>query len=303
MSFGLARDRWMLAEEESLPILDHALELGITLFDTANTYGEGASETFLGRALWKRVSRESIVLASKVFYPMRSDANGRGLSRKAIVSELDASLRRLQTEYLDLYQVHRWDARTPIDETLETLNDVVRQGKVRYIGASMMCAWQLSKALYTSDRQRWTAFASMQPRYNLISREIEREVLPLCADRGLGVLPYSPLARGRLARRWADRKATARSQSDELGDRLYDPTAQADATVAERLAGVADERNVPIAQVAIAWLLQNPVVTAPLIGATKKEQLDDAVAAVALHLTSEEVSLLEEAYVPHAWVI
>jgi 1-deoxyxylulose-5-phosphate synthase len=303
MSFGLERDNWMLGQAEGLPILERAVELGITLIDTANTYGDGASEMFLGRFLWERIPRENVVLASKVFYPMRSDPNGRGLSRKAIFSEIDASLRRLRTDYLDLYQVHRWDADTPIEETLEALNDLVRQGKVRYIGASMMCAWQLSKALYTSDRHGWTALASMQPRYNLISREIEREILPLCVDRGLGVLPYSPLARGRLARRWADRKATTRSQSDQLGDKLYDPTSEADAVVAERLAQVAGERGLPISQIALAWLLHNPAVTAPLVGATNGEQLDDAAAAVAVSLSEEEMRLLEGAYVPHAWVI
>jgi 1-deoxyxylulose-5-phosphate synthase len=303
MSFGLERDRWILGDEESLPILDHAVELGITLFDTANMYGNGASETFLGRYLWDRISRENAVVASKVFYPMRPDANGGGLSRKAIFTEIEASLRRLRTDYLDLYQVHRWDATTPIEETLEALNDLVRHGKARYIGASTMCAWQLSKAMYTSELRGWTAFASMQPRYNLINREIEREVLPFCLDRSLGVLPYSPLARGRLARAWEERKATTRGQTDKLGDRLYDHTAEADAMVAERLALVAGERGVPRSQVAIAWLLHKPAVTAPLMGVTAKEQLDDAVAAERLRLSETEMHLLEEAYVPHEWSV
>lgn len=301
MSFGLERNGWILDREESIAILDRAVDLGITLFDTANTYGDGASETLLGRFLWDRVKRDEVVLASKVFYPMRPDANGRGLSRKAIFVDVDATLSRLQTEYLDLYQIHRWDPSTPIEETLESLTDLVRLGKIRYIGASTMCAWQLAKAVFTSAARGWSTFVSMQPRYNLLSREVEREVLPLCVDRGIGVLPYSPLARGRLARPWAERKATVRSQTDPLGEQLYDPTEEADAVVAARLAGVANERGLPRAQVAIAWLLHQPAVTAPLIGATNKEQLDDAVAAVDVTLSKDELIALEEGYVARPW--
>jgi 1-deoxyxylulose-5-phosphate synthase len=302
MSFGLNSNGWILDKEQSLAILERALDLGITLFDTANMYGDGASEAFLGQVLWERAPRENVVLASKVFFPMRQDVNSRGLSRKAIFSEIDASLRRLNTDYLDLYQIHRWDPETPIEETLRALNELVCVGKVRYIGASTMCAWQLSKALYTSDLHGWSAFTSMQPRYNLINREVEREVLPLCVDRGLGVLAYSPLGRGRLARPWSERKATARAQSDTLGDQLYEPTAEADAVVAERLAQIANERGVPRAQVAIAWLLHKAAVSAPLVGATKREQLDDAIAGEELELSDRDVGLLEEAYTPHEWV-
>jgi len=301
MSFGLERNGWILDRERSIAILERAVELGITLFDTANTYGDGASETVLGQFLRDRVRRDEIVLASKVFYPMRPDANGRGLSRKAIFTDIDASLRRLQTDYLDLYQIHRWDPNTPIEETLEALNDLVRLGKVRYIGASTMCAWQLAKAVFTSGAHGWSTFVSMQPRYNLLSREVEREVLPFCVDRGIGVLPYSPLARGRLARPWAERKATERSRSDPLGEQLYDPTQEADAVVADRLAGVADERGRPRAQIAIAWLLHQPGITAPLIGATNKEQLDDAVSALEVSLSNAELRALEEGYVPRPW--
>lgn len=302
MSLGLVAKGWILDEERSTAILDRAIDLGITLFDTANMYGEGASEEFLGRVLWKRLPREQAVLASKVFYPMRPDANGRGLSRKAIMSEIEGSLRRLRTDYIDLYQIHRWDNATPIEETLEALTDLVRTGKVRYIGASMMCAWQLCKALYISKLHGWSRFISMQPRYNLISREIEHEMLPLCVDQGVGVLPYSPLARGRLARSWDQRKATIRAESDKEG-KLYDATEQDDRAVIDSVTAVADARGLPRAHVAIAWLLHKPGITAPLVGATKPEQLDDAVSAQSLRLTDEEVRDLERAYAPHPWII
>jgi 1-deoxyxylulose-5-phosphate synthase len=288
---------WSLDEEASLPFFERALAAGINFFDTANVYSNGSSEEVVGRAIAKLTTREQVVIATKVHGRMRPGANGAGLSRKAIMAEVDNSLRRLRTDYVDLYQIHRWDHRTPIEETLEALHDVVKAGKALYVGASSMYAWQFAKALFTSDLRGWTRFVSMQDHYNLLHREEEREMLPLCADQGVAVLPWSPLARGRLTRDWDD--VTTRSQSDEFGRTLYD-TADSDREVAARVAAVAEAHGVPRAQVALAWLLSKPVVTAPIVGATKLEHLDDAGAAVDLELSPEEVATLEEPYVPHA---
>jgi aryl-alcohol dehydrogenase (NADP+) len=290
---------WSLDEEASGPFYARALERGINFFDTANVYSAGSSEEILGRAIARLTDREDVVIATKVHGRMREGANGGGLSRKAIMREIDASLRRLGTDYVDLYQIHRWDPRTPIEETLEALHDVVRAGKARYIGASSMYAWQFAKALYLADLHGWTRFVSMQDHYNLLNREEEREMLPLCADQGIAVLPWSPLARGRLTRDWDD--ATTRAESDAFGRTLYD-TSPSDRVVADRVAAVADARGVPRAQVALAWLWSKPVITAPIVGATKLSHLEDAAAAVDLDLTAEEIAQLEEPYVPHAIV-
>jgi len=262
-------------------------------------YAIGDSERVLGRWLKANAKREDTVIATKLNGVMRDGPNGGGLSRKEIFFELDESLRRLETDYVDLYQIHRWDKTTPIEETLEALNDVVRAGKVRYIGASSMWAWQFSKALYTSEKHGWAKFVTMQPHYNLMYREEEREMLKLCADQGVGMIPWSPLARGRLARPW-EAETTKRSESDGYAKNLYTKTAEADKLVVERLEKVAGERGVPMAQVALAWLLTKPAITAPIVGATKLHHLEDAVAAVGLKLTAEEVKALEEPYVPHA---
>jgi aryl-alcohol dehydrogenase-like predicted oxidoreductase len=288
---------WSLDEETSRPFFKRALELGINFFDTANTYSDGTSEEIVGRALRDFARREEIVLATKVFYPMREGPNARGLSRKSIMIEIDASLRRLGTDYVDLYQIHRWDKQTPIEETLEALNDVIKAGKARYIGASSMYAWQFSKAQYTARQNGWTPFATMQNHYNLLYREEEREMMPLCAVEGVGVIPWSPLARGRLTRDWSE--TTNRLESDEFGKTLYSATADADRKVVEQVAAVASQRGVPRAQVALAWLLHQSFITAPIVGASKPNHLDDAVAAVALKLTAEEISSLEEPYAPH----
>jgi aryl-alcohol dehydrogenase-like predicted oxidoreductase len=288
---------WSLDEETSRPFFRRALELGINFFDTANTYSDGTSEEIVGRALRDFARREEIVLATKVFYPMREGPNARGLSRKSIMTEIDASLRRLGTDYVDLYQIHRWDKHTPIEETLEALHDVIKAGKARYIGASSMYAWQFSKAQYTARQNGWTPFATMQNHYNLLYREEEREMMPLCAAEGVGVIPWSPLARGRLTRDWSE--TTNRLESDEFGKTLYAATADADGKVVERAAAVASERGVPRAQVALAWLLHKTFITAPIVGASKPHHLDDAVAAVAFKLTAEEISSLEEPYAPH----
>jgi len=299
MSFGESargQDTWTLGEEEARPYIQRALEFGVNFFDTANVYSHGSSEEIVGRALRDFTRREDVVIATKVHGVMRPGPNGKGLSRKAILQELDASLRRLGTDYVDLYQIHRWDASTPIEETLEALHDVVRAGKVRYIGASSMYAWQFSKALYLADLHGWTRFVSMQNHYNLLNREEEREMLPLCADQGIGVLPWSPLARGRLTREWTD--DTRRSRVDAFGRSLYDD-AEADRVVVERVGQIADKRGVPRAQVALAWVASNPVVTAPIVGTTQPHHLDDAVAAMELRLTEDEIEALEEPYVPH----
>jgi 1-deoxyxylulose-5-phosphate synthase len=288
---------WTLDEATSIPFIARALEHGINFFDTANVYSDGSSEEILGRAIARHTTRDEVVIATKVFGRMRPGANGGGLSRKAIMSEIDHSLRRLGTDYVDLCQIHRWDDRTPIEETLEALHDVVKAGKARYIGASSMYAWQFAKALYTADRHGWTRFVSMQNHYNLLYREEEREMLPLCADQGIGVVPWSPLARGRLTRDW--NAVTERSESDEFGKYLYDETAESDRLTAQRVATVADERHVSRAQVALAWLLAQSTVTAPIIGATKPHHLDDAVAAIDVELSPSEQAFLEEPYLPH----
>jgi aryl-alcohol dehydrogenase-like predicted oxidoreductase len=292
------RQAWALNEEESHPFLRQALDLGINFFDTANVYSSGASEEVLGRFLKANVHRESIVLASKVQGLMRDEPNGRGLSRKAIFHELDESLRRLQTDYVDLYQIHRWDYETPLEETLEALHDVVKAGKVRYIGASSMFAWQFAKALYLADLHGWTRFISMQNHYNLLYREEEREMIGLCQSEGIGVIPWSPLARGRLTRPWQS-ESTKRSQTDKFGNSMYSKTEQADHQVVDRLCQVAEQRGIPCAQLALAWLLAKPAVTAPIVGASKSHHLQDAVAALALRLTHEEIEALEEPYTPH----
>jgi aryl-alcohol dehydrogenase (NADP+) len=298
MSFGDPRrgaHPWSLPEEESRRLIEKALASGITFFDTANVYSAGSSEEITGRAIRDFAEREDVVPATKVHGRMRPGPNGAGLSRKAVLAELDASLRRLGTDYVDLYQIHRWDPHTPIEETLEALDSAVRSGKVRYLGASSMWAWQFSKALHLAGERGWHRFVSMQDHYNLLNREEEREMHPLCADQGIGVIPWSPLARGRLTRDWDD--ATARSATDEFGKRLYDETS--DRAIVERVAEVAAARGVPRAQVALAWVLARPVVSAPIVGVTRDAHLDDAVAAVDLQLTVEEIGRLEEPYRPH----
>ncbi|HEY0485299.1 MAG TPA: aldo/keto reductase [Mycobacteriales bacterium] len=287
---------WTLPEKDSRTFIRKALGLGINFFDTANVYSDGSSEEILGRALHDFTVREEVVVATKVHGRMHAGPNGAGLSRKAIMAEIDGSLRRLRTDYVDLYQIHRFDPTTPIEETVEALHDVVRAGKARYVGASSMYAWQFSKMLYTADLHGWTRFVSMQDHYNLLNREEEREMFPLCADQGIGVLPWSPLARGRLTRDWD--ASTARSETDEFGRSLYD-TASSDRVVVERVAKLAQDRGVSRAQVALAWVLSKPEVTAPVVGASKPHHLDDAVAALELRLTPEEIAALEEPYVPH----
>ena len=297
MSFGdTAHGRaWVLDEEESRKIIRQALDGGINVFDTANVYSAGTSEEYTGRALLDFVPREEVVIATKVHGRMRPGPNGAGLSRQAIMSEIDNSLRRLGTDYVDLYQIHRWDRHTPIEETMEALHDVVKAGKARYIGASSMYAWQFAKAQYTADLHGWTRFVSMQNHYNLLYREEEREMLPLCADQGVGVIPWSPLARGRLTRPWD--ATTARSETDEFGKKLYRDSDQA---IVARTAEVAAARGVSPAQVALAWMLTKPAVTSPIVGVTKEQHLADAIAAVDLNLSEAEVATLEEPYEPHA---
>ena len=299
MSFGDPKrggHPWSLDEEASRPLIRQALEGGINFFDTANVYSAGSSEEIVGAALAELANRDEVVIATKVHGSMRRGPNGSGLSRKAIMTEIDASLRRLGTDYVDLYQIHRWDARTPILETIEALHDVVKAGKARYVGASSMWAWQFSKALYLAEQHSLTRFVTMQNHYNLLNREEEREMLPLCADQGVAVIPWSPLARGRLTREWDE--VTERSQTDEFGQRLYG-FAESDRVIVDRVAEVATQRGVPRAQVALAWMLSKPVVTAPIIGVTKAHHLDDAVAAVDLELSDEEIKMLEEPYLPH----
>lgn len=292
---------WSLNEEQSQPFFKQALDLGINFWDTANVYANGDSERVVGRFLKANAKREDMIVATKLNGVMRDGPNGGGLSRKEIFFELDESLKRLQTDYVDLYQIHRWDKTVPIEETLEALNDVVRAGKVRYIGASSMWAWQLSKALYLSEKHGWAKFVSMQPHYNLIYREEEREMLPLCLDQGVGVIPWSPLARGRLARK-SDADATKRLETDQFGKTIYSKTADADRAVVDRVTEVAEKRGVAQAQVALAWMLTKPAITSPIVGATKPHHLEDAVAAVELKLSPDEVKALEEPYVPHAVV-
>jgi aryl-alcohol dehydrogenase-like predicted oxidoreductase len=289
---------WVLKEDESRPFIRRALDAGINFFDTANVYSIGASEEIVGRALRDFVPREEVVLATKVHGRMRPGPNGAGLSRKAIMAEIDASLRRLGTDYVDLYQIHRWDPSTPIEETLEALNDVVRAGKARYVGASSMWAWQFMKALALQRANGWARFVSMQNHLNLLYREEEREMLPLCLAEGIAVIPWSPLARGRLARDWRD-AATARSETDVFGRTLYDKTEEADRRVIDAVGAVAARHGVPRAQVGLAWLLRKPQVTAPIVGASKPQHLDDAVGALSLDLSDEDVAALEASYVPH----
>jgi 1-deoxyxylulose-5-phosphate synthase len=291
---------WSLDEEASRPFIKRALELGINFFDTANTYSDGTSEEIVGRALRDFAKREEIVIATKVFYPMREGPNASGLSRKSIMIEIDASLRRLGTDYVDLYQIHRWDRDTPIEETLEALHDVIKAGKARYIGASSMYAWQFAKSLYLADMNGWTRFATMQNHYNLLNREEEREMMPLCAAEGIGVLPWSPLARGRLTRDWNE--TTNRMDTDEFGKTLYVATEDSDRRIVERVGEIAARRGVPRAQVALAWMIQQPFITAPIVGASKTHHLDDAVAALSLNLTAEEIAALEEPYTPRVLV-
>jgi len=301
MSYGdpnLPNQAWALNERDSLPFFKQAIEAGINFFDTANVYSVGASEVITGKALKEYAKRDEIVLATKVYSKMREGPNGSGLSRKAVFQELDASLRRLGTDYVDLYQIHRWDDATPIEETLDALNDVVRAGKVRYIGASSMFAWQFAQALEISKRNGWARFVSMQNFVNLLYREEEREMLPLCKAEGIGVIPWSPLARGRLARP-NDAEATNRAQKDRFGAHVYKTISDGDRKIIDEVGRVAAARGVPRAQVAMAWLLSKSTITAPIVGATKPEHLQDAVAALDVELTAEEIAALEAHYVPH----
>jgi aryl-alcohol dehydrogenase-like predicted oxidoreductase len=297
MSYGVSgrgSHEWTLDEEASRPFISQALDAGINFFDTANVYSDGTSEEIVGRALKDFAQRDEIVIATKLHGRMRPGPNGAGLSRKAVLTEIDASLRRLGTDYVDLYQIHRWDPTTPIEETLEALHDVVKAGKARYIGASSMFAWQFAKALFTSDANGWTRFATMQNHFNLLYREEEREMLPLCLDQGIGVIPWSPLARGRLTRDWD--ATSARSETDQFGKTLYSDT---DREIVERVAEIARARGVSRAQVALAWVSSHPAVTAPIVGATKPQHLADAVASLEIKLTPEEIAQLESPYTPH----
>ncbi|TDV20928.1 aldo/keto reductase [Paraburkholderia caballeronis] len=296
---GRGHPVWSLGEDESRPLIRHALEAGINFFDTANMYSQGSSEEILGRALKDFADRDDVVIATKVRHPMRPGPNGKGLSRKAILTEIDHSLRRLGTDYVDLYQIHRLDQTTPLEETLEALHDVVKAGKARYIGASSMHAWEFGKALHMQKANGWARFVSMQDHYNLLAREEEREMLPLCADEGVGTIVWSPLARGRLARPWQAAKATARAGTDGFADMLYTGlTADSDRAIVDAVGEVAAARGVSRAQVALAWLRRNPVVVAPLVGASTLAQIDDAVAALDLVLTDDEARLLEAPYTP-----
>ncbi|MET7485244.1 aldo/keto reductase [Streptomyces sp. NPDC005538] len=298
MTYGLP-DRgvheWTLDEEASRPLIRQALEAGINFFDTANVYSDGTSEEITGRALRDFARRDEVVLATKVHGRTRPGPNGAGLSRKAILSEIDLSLSRLGTDYVDLYQIHRYDPHTPIEETMEALHDLVKAGKVRYIGASSMYAWQFAKHQHIAERHGWTKFVSMQNHYNLLYREEEREMLPLCADQGVGVLPWSPLARGRLTRDWGT--ITERSSNDNFGGRLYQ---EGDRAIVEAVTRIAGDRGVPRAQVGLAWLLHQSTVAAPIVGAGKPQHIEDAVAAVELELSDKELAELEQPYTPHA---
>ena len=299
MGFGeesSGMQEWSIDEVASRPIIERALELGINFFDTANAYSRGSSEEIVGRALRDMANRDEVVIATKVYFPMRRGRHARGLSRKSIMAELDASLRRLGTDYIDLYQIHRFDDRTPVEETLGALHDAVASGKVRYIGASSMWAWQFSKMLHASERHGFTKFISMQNQYSLLQREEEREMLPLCADQGVGSIPWSPLGRGLLTRDWA--AVTRRSQSDPMAAQRFDEAK--DRPIVERVGEVAREKGASMAQVAMAWVLANPVVAAPIVGVTKMSHLEEAVAALEVELTAEEKQQLEEAYTPRA---
>jgi aryl-alcohol dehydrogenase-like predicted oxidoreductase len=290
--------QWVLKEEDSRPIIQKAVELGINFFDTANVYSLGVSERILGRALRDFAKRDEVVIATKVHGRMSDDPNGAGLSRKAILREIDNSLRRLETDYVDLYQIHRWDDETPIQETMEALHDVVKAGKARYIGASAMWAWQFAKALRVADKNGWTSFVSMQNHLNLIYREEEREMMPLCRAEGVGVIPYSPLASGKLTREWTP-ESSERSRTDQVLTNKYGSTDEEDRQVVERVASISEVRGVKRVHVALAWLLQKEPVTAPIVGATKLSHLEDAVGALSLTLTAKEVESLEELYAPH----
>jgi 1-deoxyxylulose-5-phosphate synthase len=301
MSFGQHDERpWALGEAEAEPIIRRAVDGGITFFDTADVYNAGESEKLTGRILGKLLTREEYVLATKVHGQTMPGENGRGLGRKHVLASIDASLERLGLDYVDLYQIHRWDDRTPIEETMEALHDVVRAGKARYIGASSMYAWQFAKAQAVADRHGWTRFVSMQNHYNLVYREEEREMIPQCLDQGVAVLPWSPLARGLLAgnRTREGERLTVRARTDSFGDSLYVP--EVDFAVVDRVGEVAEDRGAPPAQVALAWLLHKPGVTAPIVGATAERHLDDALAAEQLELSAEDVARLEEPYLPHA---
>jgi aryl-alcohol dehydrogenase-like predicted oxidoreductase len=303
MSYGAesrGNHAWSLGEEESRPFIKRALESGINFFDTANRYSLGSSEEILGRAIKDFARRDEVVIATKVYGRMRPGPNGAGLSRKAIFAEIDASLTRLGMDYVDLYQIHRFDHDTPIEETLEALHDVVKAGKARYIGASSMHAWQFARALGVAEKNGWTRFVSMQNLVNLLYREEEREMLPLCLAEGIGVIPWSPQARGKLSRDWD--YTSIRTETDEAMTRLFAKTQDADKKVVDRVAEVAKARGISRAQVALAWLLSKPVITAPIVGATKLHHLGDALASVTVKLTADEISALEEPYVPHAVV-
>jgi 1-deoxyxylulose-5-phosphate synthase len=304
MGFGVPSERWpqkwVIDEEKSRPIIKKALELGINFFDTANVYSDGMSEEFVGRALRDFANRDEIVLVTKVHFPMHDGPNSIGLSRKTIMSEIDKSLKRLDTDYVDLYITHRWDYNTPIEETMEALHDVVKAGKARYIGASAMYAWQFLKANHIAEKNGWTKFVSMQNHLNLMYREEEREMLPLCKEEKIAVTPYSPLASGRLTRDWSE--TTLRSETDKVQKTKYDATADADRFIVERVVELAEKHDVPRSHIALAWLLQKEPVTAPIVGATKISHLEDAVASLSVSLTPEDVAYLEEPYVSHAIV-
>ena len=294
---------WTLPEDQSRPLIRQAVEAGINFFDTANSYSDGTSEEIVGRALKDFAHRDEIVLATKVYFPLafneaKKMPNASGLSRKAIFAGIDASLRRLGTDYVDLYQIHRWDYGTPIEETMEALHDVVKAGKARYIGASSMFAWQFAKALHVAEANGWTRFVTMQDHLNLLYREEEREMLPLCRDEGIGVIPWSPLARGRLTRDWDS--VSRRQELDAYGKTLYNGTEDSDRQIVEAVAAIATARGLPRAQVALAWVLQKAEVSAPIVGASKPGQIADAVAALDVRLTAEEIAALEGPYVPHA---
>ncbi|MDN3551721.1 aldo/keto reductase [Mucilaginibacter aquaedulcis] len=299
MTYGKPTERWpwALNEEQSRPFIKKALELGFNFFDTADVYTAGASEEVVGRALNDFAKRDDIVLATKVFNAMGPGPNDKGLSRKHIMSAIDASLKRLGTDYVDLYQIHRWDYNTPIEETMEALHDVVKAGKARYIGASSMFSWQFAKAQHIAEQHGWTRFVSMQPYYNLLYREEEREMLPLCADQKIAVIPWSPLARGLLTgKRTKERNETERAKTDVFGKSLYNDS---DFAIADRVAEIAEQKGLPSAQVALAWVLTKPVITAPIIGASKPGHLEDAVAALSVKLSADEITRLEELYQPH----
>lgn len=300
MTYGKPTERWQWAlnEEQSRPFIQKALELGINFFDTADIYSLGASEEVVGSALKEFARREDVVIATKVFNPMSQDPNDAGLSRKHIMNSIDASLRRLKTDYVDLYQIHRWDYNTPIEETMEALHDIVKAGKARYIGASSMYSWQFAKALYIAELHGWTRFVSMQPHYNLIYREEEREMIPLCQDQKIAVIPWSPLARGLLTgKRTKERNETLRAKTDEFGKSLY--KTDSDFDIVNRLTEIASKKELPNAQVALAWMLSKPAITAPIVGASKPGHLEDAVAALSVKLTQDEITQLEELYQPH----